>query len=237
MSRAIAGCLLLCATVAAAPKDGDAKSRYLRLLPDKTATECVFTLERGDKGWSITSVTEQGAAKMTVTARYDGDDILLSAVATLVKGEAKKTARVTVAGGKATVQRDGKAAQEFEVPNGVIVTSAPDWTDTFLLCRRYDRAKGGKQELAGLWIHPEQAAQRLTFSIERVGKDTIEHDGKKVELHRHEVRIRNNSGYAAWTDDKGRMIKLTSLPFKEKNSTELVLDGFEKSAAKLRPAK
>src|SRR5262245_29720007 len=166
MTAIVRTCVLLCATVAAAPKEGEDKMRYLRLQADKTATECTFTVQRTDKGWSIASVTERGTTKMTVTARYDSQDALLGAEAVLTKGEQKMAARVTVTDGKARVTRDvdDSAFREFEVPKGVIVTSAPDWTDTFLLCQRYDRQKGGKQEFAGLWIHPEQAAQRLAFS-------------------------------------------------------------------------
>jgi hypothetical protein len=235
MSPAFASSVLLWLTSAALPKDSDEKVRYLRQLPDKTATECVFTLQRGDKGSSIVSVTERGTARMTVSAHYDTTDTLTSAEATLTKGEQTMTARVQVAGGKAKVMRDKQDAQEFEVPKGVIVTSAPDWSDTFLLCQRYARPKGGKQEFVGLWIHPEQAAQRLTFTIERVGADAIEHNGKRLDLDRYAIRIRNNSEYVAWTDGKGRMIKLLSLPLKEGTGTELVLEGYDKSAAKLRP--
>lgn len=231
----IRSCLLFCMTVAAVPGENDDKVRYLRLLPDKSATECVFTMQQGEKGWNIVSVTERGDTKMTVTARYGARSALGSAEATLTKGEQTMAARVEVADGKATVKRAGQDAQQFEVPKGVIVTSAPDWTDTFLLCRHYDRPKGGKQEFTGLWIHPEQPAQRLTFSIEKVGTDAIEHEGKKLELDRHTIHIRNNSEYAAWTDGKGRMVKLISLPFKENAGTEVVLAGYEKSAARLRP--
>jgi hypothetical protein len=235
MTGAIKSCLLLCLMNAAVLPESEERVRYLRLSPDKTAAECVFTLQRGDKSWSINSVTEPGSTKMTVTARYDAQDTLTKADATLTKGKKTVAARVEVVDGKAKVKRDGQDAQEFDVPRGVLVTSAPDWTDTFLLCQRYDRPKGGKQEFAGLWIHPEQAAQRLTFSIERLGGDTIEHDGKKLELDRNLIHIRNNSKYVAWTDDKGRMIKLMSLPFKENAGTELVLEGYEKSGARLRP--
>jgi poly(3-hydroxybutyrate) depolymerase len=210
------------------------KARYLRLLPDKAVDECQFTQQRGDKGWSISSVTQRGAMRLIVTARYDAQDMLAVAAATLQKGEEMPAVRVQVAAGKATIKHDGQDPQEFDVPRGTIVTSAPDWTDTFLLCQRYDRGKGGKQEFPALWIHPEKPAQRLTFSIERQGKDTVEHDSKKLELDRHLIRIRNNSEYAAWTDAAGRMIKLTSLPFKD-SSTELVLEGYEKSARNLRP--
>jgi hypothetical protein len=236
MSAIIKSYLLLGLTIAAAGKETEEKARYLRLPAEKPTTECVFTVQRSDKGWSISSVTERGMTRMTVTARYNASDVLSSADAMLTAGDKTMSARVTVADGQAQVKRDGQPAQEFDVPAGVIVTSAPDWSDTLLLCRRYDRHKGGKQEFTGLWIHPEQAAQRLTVSIERVGSDTIEHDGKKRELDRHTIRIRNNSGYVAWTDSKGQMIKLMSLPIKQPVGTELVLEGYEKSAANLRPA-
>jgi poly(3-hydroxybutyrate) depolymerase len=221
-------------TVPLQQQEKQEKARYLRLLPDKAVDECQFTQQAGAKGWNITSVTQRGATRLIVTARYDPQDMLAVAAATLHKGEEMSAVRVQVAAGKATIRRDGKDPEELDIPKGTIVTSAPDWTDTFLLCQRYDRGKGGKQEFPGLWIHPEQPAQRLTFSIERQGKDAIEHDGKKRELDRHLIRIRNNSEYAAWTDAAGRMIKLTSLPFKD-SSTELVLEGYEKSARNLRP--
>src|SRR5262249_6069187 len=97
-------------TVALQPKEKEDKARYLRLLPDKTVGECTFTVHRGDKGWSIASVTERGATKMTVTARYDAQDMLTAADATLVKGEQKTTARVEITAGKAKVKRDGQDA-------------------------------------------------------------------------------------------------------------------------------
>ena len=173
--------------------------------------------------------------KMTVTATYDAQNTLTAADARLAKENQAKVGQVTVTDGKARVKRDGQDVQEFELPKGVIVTSAPDWTDTFLLCRCYDRHKGGKQEFPGLWIHPEQKAQLLNFSIERVGQQAIEHDGKKQELGRYFIRIRNNSQYVAWANDQGRMIKLMSFPFKDNAGTEMVLEGYEKSASTLRP--
>jgi hypothetical protein len=209
--------------------------RYLRLLPDKSEPECTFTTQRDERGWTITSVTGRGAKTLTVTTRYDARNILLDATAVAGDGERKQTVRVGVKDGKAAATREAGAAQEFDVPPGVIVTSAPDWTDTFLLCRRYDRKKDGKQEFPGLWIHPVQPAQRLTFSIERVGTDVIEHGGKEVKLERHRIHIRNNSAYVAWTDGDGGMIKLMSVPVREKGGTTLVRAGYERSASMLRP--
>jgi hypothetical protein len=208
--------------------------RYLRRTGSATATttECTFTMPSEKKGWSIKSVTERGKGRLLLNARFDSNDRLLAADVAWIMGDQEKTASVSVKNAKAHILRQGKEAQVFGVPPGVIVTSAPDWTDTFLLCRRYDRRKGGKQEFAGLWIHPEKAALRLTFTIERSGGDTIEHQGKKMKLDRFLIRLRNNSMYAAWADEKGRMIKLHPLPLRAED--HLVLEGYEKSAAKLR---
>ena len=41
--------------------------------------------------------------------------------------------------------------------------------------------------------------------------------------------------YAAWMDDAGLMIKLVPLPYKEDAQNWIVLNGYEKSTAKLRP--
>jgi hypothetical protein len=172
---------------------------------------------------------------MAVTASYDAQHALVHAQATLSDGARKKTVRVEIKDGQATLKRDAGEMQEFAAPRGVIVTSAPDWTDTFLLCRYYDRKKGGKQEFPALWIHPEQPGQRLTFLIERVGMDTIDHQSRKLGLQRYRIRIRNNSAYVAWTDGDGEMIKLMSLPVKGKGGTTLVREGYESSAAPLHP--
>jgi hypothetical protein len=215
-------------------KAKEEKWHYLRPGPERFVTECRFTLQQRD-GWTITSVTGQGANPLTVTTRYDRDDRLLGAEAWQTIKDRKTTVRVEVDGGKVKVQRDGQDAQEYEVPAGVIVTSAPDWTDTFLLCRRYDRTRGGKQEFAALWIHPVQPAQRLTFTIERQGKDSVEQGGKKVELDRYLIHIRNNSAYVAWADSQGQMIKLAPLPFKPNAANWLVLEGYEKSVDRLAP--
>jgi hypothetical protein len=211
--------------------DAGEKIRYLRVTPRGTVTECTFTLHRGETGWSIRSVTEAGKTRLSLSAQYDAEGRLTAAALTLSTADRKKTCKVEVADGKASVHREGKVS-EFRIPPGVIVTSAPDWTDTFLLCRRYDRARGGKQAFIGLWIHPEKEPMRLTFTIERKGMDVVEHGSKKITLDRLEIRLRNNDGYAAWADDKGRMIKLQ--PLVAGAGYALVLDGFGKAADRLR---
>lgn len=234
MTRYLTAVLLLAGLARAA--DTDETVRYLRLLPGgKTTEECTFTVRSNDQAKSVRSVTKRGDLRMTVSAAYDPQDQLTAADAALSTGKNVSAVFTDAKNGKARVKRPNVEVQEFDVPARLIVTSAPDWSDTFLLCRYYDRQKGGKQEFPGLWIHPEQPAQRLTFSIERTGNDTIEHEGKKLTLDRHLIRIRNNSAYAAWTDASGRMIKLTSLPVKEQGGAELVLAGYEKSAADLKP--
>jgi hypothetical protein len=171
---------------------------------------------------------------MEVETRYDDEDRPISARIALTTDGATKTATVQVKDGKATIRRDGQEPIEFDAPKGTIITSAPDWTDVFLLCRRYDRKRQGKQEFPALWVHPTQPPQRLTFTIERQGSDVIEHDGKKVELGRYAIRIRNNSSYLAWADAEGRMVRLIALPHKDARAG-LTLEGYEKAAAGLRP--
>jgi len=215
------------------PPDGEV-TRYVRVSPSGKAAEAAFTVRRGESGWAIESVTTRGRTTLTVTSRYDAADRLLEASAVLVAGEDRKAARVSVAEGRATVAREGLEPQAFDAPAGLIVTSAPDWTDTFLLSRRYDRGKGGRQEFQGLWIHPQQPAQRPTFSAERTGGATVEHAGKRLELDRLAIRLRGGSAYVGWSDAEGRLLKLVSLPYKE-GTADLVLEGFEESTAALRP--
>src|SRR5262245_29378636 len=210
------------------------KARYLRPSGRAFVFECEIVLKKSKGGSSVESMTERGKTRLTVTSSYDDGGRLTGAEAKL-GGDKDKTATVEVAAGKARFQGKGKEAQQFAVTPGVIVTSAPDWTDTFLLCRRYDRKKGEKQSFPGLWIHPEQAGQSVTFAIERTGQDAIDHAGKKLDLDRHTIWLRGNSSYAAWADARGKMIKLVPLPYKENAANWLVLEGYEESAAGLRP--
>lgn len=206
------------------------EARYVRPTGER---ECTFTVRSERSDWSIESVTERGRTVMTVASRHASNG-LVGATATLVRGEERRVVRVSVDGGRATVTRPGGESREVDVPEGVIVTSAPDWTDTFLLCRRYDRARGARQEFPGLWIHPDRDPFRLTLVAERKGTDEIDHGGKALPLDRLELRLRGNSRYAAWVDPDGRMVKLVSLPYGEK-STRLVLEGFRRSTEGLAP--
>lgn len=219
---ALAGC-----RAGPAPAVGSENVRYLRVTPRGAVPECSFRIDRHAEGWAISSVT--GA--LVVTARYDAAHRLVEAAARLGTGE---PARVEAAGGRVSVLRSGQAAQQFDAPPGLIVTSAPDWSDTFRICRLWDRAREGRQEFPGLWIHPEKPAQRLTFTAERTGGDAIRSGSGGLALDRLAIRLRGNSDYLAWVDPAGRMIKLVSLPYRD-GSVVLVLEGFEGPATALRP--
>jgi hypothetical protein len=227
--------LLLCVFQPLRAESTPETARYLRPAGESFVTECTFSITKTMAGWSVTSRTERGKTVMEVEARYAGDDRLLGASATLTSDGKIKSTTVEVKEGKATVKREGEKALEFDVPAGTIVTSAPDWTDVFLLCRRYDRDKKGKQEFPALWIHPTQPPRRLTFSIERQGSDAIAVEGRKIELDRYLIRIRGNSGYVAWADSQGKMIRLVPLPFKV-SASGMTLQGFEKTARGLKPS-
>ena len=210
LARLLVLTLASCSGVAKAP--ATEVSRYFRVTPERRTLECSFTILRSGEGWSITSVT----GNLTVEARYDAADRLLDAQAGLRKGD---RVRIEVSGGRAKITAYGREDQEVDVPPGVIVTSAPDWTDTFRICRLWDRARAGRQTFPGLWIHPVQPTQQLTFSAEFVRRDG--------ELDVVSIRLRGNSLYRAWIDSAGRMIKLTQ------GGTVLVRDGFESAAAAL----
>ncbi|MBM4068487.1 MAG: hypothetical protein FJ271_06020 [Planctomycetes bacterium] len=189
------------------PGAGAGEYRYLRVTAKGKTNECNFVVTRNDKdkGWSIVSVT--GA--LTVSARYDVRDQLLAADVTQAAREKKLVASFRAGASLATITlADGKKSELKVPPAGVIVTSAPDWTDVFLMCRRYDRTKVGKQSFPGIWLHPSKDWLRLTFTIERVGKDNIEVDGKKRMADRFVIHLRNKSEYTAWADENGLLLRL-----------------------------
>ena len=219
--------LLACASCATTPYSTNETVRYVRGRPGAFQKECEFRLHDTEDGRTITSETWRGSTTLKLFARYDQRDQLAFAEVELRKDGRKWRTVAHVVDGRATVVRGGQPAQEFDVPAGVIVTSAPDWTDTFLLCRRYDREQGGKQEFVALWIHAQRPAMRLTLTIERVGA--------AGDLDRYVIHLRGNSPYTAWADRTGKMVKLAHLPFKEGATNHLLLEGHEAAAHPLRP--
>jgi hypothetical protein len=213
------------------------KLRYLRPAGDVWPCECLFTIAEKEDGWSIASDTERGPLKLSLGTTYDSKSVFTVSTLTILNDGKVLTSLATIKNGKAlVVQSPGKPVKEFQAPADAIVTSAPDWTDTLLLCARYDRVAGGKQTFPALWFHPEQPTQVLKLSIERHGYDTIQHDGKDMKLARFTIELRGKSQYAAWATLEGTMVRLMPLPHKANQRTGLILDGYEKStAAELSP--
>jgi hypothetical protein len=224
------GILMLQGSSAAQPLSAG-KLRYLRPAGDGWTNECLFTIAKRENGWSIASVTERGQVRLTLETSYGPKDRLATSVLTLRNGGKESIAITTAKDGVARVQLPEQPLKKLNVPSGVIVTSAPDWTDTLLLCARYDHATGGKQSFSALWYHPEPPVQLLKVSIERQGHDTIQRDGKDVKLARFTIQLRGNSQYAAWATMDGVMVRLIPLPAKAKQRSGLILDGYEKSSA------
>jgi hypothetical protein len=214
---------------AEAPPAG--KTRYLRPAGDGWALECEFEVRSGDAGWKIGSTTHRGKTQLSVQAAYDKEDNLLSGEIILRDGKQDHAAIIKRNQNKVDIRRAGAETQSFEVSPGVIVTSAPDWTDVFLLCRRYRHADGGRQTFAALWVHPQQPTQLLKLAIERQGHDTIQHDGKDLKLARFTIELRGKSQYAAWATMEGTLVRLIPLPQKAKLRSGLIHDRYAKSAA------
>jgi len=56
-----------------------------------------------------------------------------------------------------------------------------------------------------------------------------------LKLDRSTIWLRGNSTYATWSDDRGKLIKLVPLTYKEGAENGIVLEGYEKSASGLWP--
>src|SRR5262249_36530999 len=140
--------------------------------------------------------------------------------------EGKQTVTVVFKGKEVVLTRKGKAERLAVTPD-VVVTTAPDWSDIFWVVRRYDRAKGGKQKFAGLWIHPVQDTRQLTFTAEPEKEDVIEVGGKKLPLRRYRVVLRSGA-YLVWADRAGTVYHL--MP-PGKPGAAVILEGYEKATS------
>lgn len=224
--------LLMSEAVVAAQPLPTGKLRYLRPAGDGWVQECQFTIAKKGDGWSIDSVTERGSLKLSLFTRYRPKDVLEASILTVKNGDKESSAiAACLKEGVARVQLPEQPLNMVDVPRGVIVTSAPDWTDVLLLCARYDQAAGGKQTFPALWYHPEQGVQLLKLHIERQGHDTIQHGDRKLKLTRFAIHLRGNSAYAAWATADGTMVRLMPLPAKGKQRSGLILEGYDKSGA------
>lgn len=207
--------------------------RYLRPGPKGFVADTTITFRDMKDGWSLESATG-GDKGMKVTARYDNKDRLLSAEAALLKEGVRATVEVDKAVAQVLTKELG--VQKFPVEPRVIVTSAPDWGDIFLLCALYDVKAGGQQKFVGLWIHPTQKSMLLPFTVTAEGSDIIDRDGKKVPLGKYRIQIRGPNPYLAWADAEQNLVKLMPLPVKDGRPTGLIREGWEKSWEVLAPA-
>jgi hypothetical protein len=204
--------------------------RYLRPAGHRFVLECEVTKTRRRDGRTYVSRTERPGERMTLTLRFDVQGRLTMAEAVRKVGKRRRLARLMWRQGQASLEIPGKNREVLTgARRDAILTTAPDWSDIFQMTRRYDRKKGGRQEFAGIWIHPEKPTLRLTFSIKRVGQDTITGRDKKVILDRYAIRLRSGD-YLAWADSNGLVYKLM-VPGKP--ATAVVLEGFQDQTGKL----
>ena len=201
-------------------------SRYLRWSGEKFVSECTIERQRMDDKTVLKSVTTRPGTTLTLAATFGPMDRLIGAEVTVEQGTEKRSARVTADEKSARVTRADGATSELKCSPGVIVTSAPDWTDAVCLVRRYDRTQGDKQEFPGLWIHPNQEPMNVRFTITRLGKDTVERDGQGYQLVRFIIELRGGSRYIGWGDERGRLVRLHP----EGRATQGIwLDGWERA--------
>lgn len=220
--------LLVLSAALAADTDKSAPLRYLRPGKDRLVLESEVTRTTSADGSSYVSVTDRGSEKMTLRIKHDPAGKLVSAEVLHETAKEKQSAVLTIDKGRAQLRR-GDKTEEIALADNVIVTTAPDWTDIFDLVRRYDAAKGGKQEFAGLWIHPSRPTQHLPFTVEKAGEDTVRHRDRPLALDRYRVRLRSGD-YLVWADATRRVVRLIPAG---RPAAFVVLEGYEESTRDL----
>jgi hypothetical protein len=69
----------------------------------------------------------------------------------------------------------------------------------------------------------------LTFTVERVGHDTVRKGAAELRLDRYRIRLRSGD-YFAWADADRRDYKLLPLPAR---ASPVVLEGYEEATRRL----
>jgi hypothetical protein len=222
---------LLLPAVPAAAQDRSPSLRYLRPADGKLVLESEVTETHTDGQTIYVSTTERGDEKTTLTVTYDRPGKPARAEVVLEGPRGRRSAELTFDKQGVRLKRGGGITDFLKVGADPVVTTAPDWSDIFQLARRYDRARGGRQEFPGLWIHAVQPPRVLTFAIERTGADTLTAGDQKVALDRYRIRLRSGD-YVAWADANGRVYKL--FPAGSPRAF-VVLEGFADAARALGP--
>lgn len=208
-----------------AAADESAKTlRYLRPAGSEFRLETEITLRRSGESVSIASVTHRGKRKLSLTSRFSAGGRLQSANVSIVSDNGRQSAQVHADGAKATVKRHDGRVDGLDCPAGIIVTSAPDWTDAFMLVRRYDRKQGGVQKFEGLWIHPTLRPLRLTLTVRHEGTDSVTKKGEPQKLERFSITLRNGSRYVAWRNGQMDLVRLVA---NGQPQPAVVLNGWE----------
>ncbi|HKI32770.1 MAG TPA: hypothetical protein VKA46_13045 [Gemmataceae bacterium] len=222
--------LVGCALFPGADPEKPAPQRYVRPEMGKYVSAGEVTTKRGEDETVITTRAEVADGKTTLTLRYGQGGTLTSAE--VVEGGTRKSATLTLGEkGTGTMKRGGITDFLKDLPTNPVVSAGPDWSDVLQLVRRYDGAKGGKQELGGISLDPVQGLQNQTFTVERQAADTVTVKDKEVKLDRYRLKLRGGE-YAAWADAEGRVVRVLGLAPK---AVPVVLEGFEEATRGLKP--
>lgn len=206
--------------------------RYLRVSGSEFVKETEIHLLRTQESFVVTSITQRGEQTLTITSRFDSKNALTGARVTLRRGKRAQSASVSVTDGTARVLRDGNVTNELACPDGVIVTSAPDWTDSFMAVRRYDPKGPTTQKFPGLWIHPTREPLALTLSLTRLGHDRVTRCNTSANLDRFLLVLRGGSRYVVWRNQQGQLVRLVPAM---KGGGGIVLAGWERATRDLKP--
>jgi hypothetical protein len=165
--------------------------RYVKQEGAKLVPEAEIIERPTKNGTELISRTFRGDQVNVIKLSFDKNGKLVKGGDCIEDDQGNIRSSIRSTDGAFQVPRPGGLNEYFSLENNPVVTSAPDWSDIIQLVRRYDREKAGKQEFPGLWIRPNMVPQRLTFSIERGGSDTLVAKGAKVPLERYRIRLRS----------------------------------------------
>lgn len=212
------------------PASAEFNLEYVRPAGDKFVLESAVTLRKTAEGFLYESVTHRPNVKMTLKLRFNAKQVLQTAELEQETDGGKLPAKVTFDKKTAMVTRPGQKGLQLNLAaEAVLATTAPDWSDIFLVLRRYDQKLGGKQEFVGVWFHPINPPGGRAFVVEELGKDAIAAGDKKLTLGRYRVQLRSGA-YLVWADAEGKVYKL--MPPGQPQSA-VILKGQEKATAGL----
>ena len=206
------------------------KLRYVKPVRGRFVLETEITIARNTQGTNYTSVTRRGMRQLTVHSRFDKKRRLVDAQVTLKTDSGTQTASAKARGKTVSIKKQDGAIVEFKCPPGVIVTSAPDWTDAILCTRAFDNRKGKTQQFAGLWIHPTRQPLRLTFTLTLDGTQRLRNQGTPQDVERFTLTLRGGSRYVVWRNQQRQLVRLA--PSKTP-SQAIFLAGWERASFKL----